>query len=585
VQTSDGGYIASGNRFDMSIYYTNSWILKLSSSGEIVWAKGLKGSKWAFVNQLHPDSDGKCLATGFLYDRDSGIARGWFFQLGGNGNILWQKVTSGNGWGHLSSVQKTRDGGYIGAGSVYLSTSIGSSAWIIKTDASGQIQWQKVYGGFESDYALSIHQTSDRGYIVSGRTNSFTPRTGAIWVFKLNPTGNIGWQRAYSNFKTQLNPWCRQTDDGGYFIALKNHMPFYTAVEPHLWVFKTDEKGLIENCPLGELTHAKPSTPTIAFQDSHVETNDIELEAERIPLLMEDASIIETELCWQAAERPFEVIDWLNRARICMDWPSGVGVGVPGRCAPRNDCFLCPYYLTNAQLSKKIPDFLINIYSELSLISSGIVYGTDSKVALKQLAKHFEKTTSGPFYTEALKTTIIEKLKRSTNINPQLLGSVAEGINAMELDLIPPADSTAKVEAGDYSSVDLNGIALTVFHNVETSGTVSLKLKSGLPAFAKGMHPAWPIFSYEIEFSGKLVKDGFLDISFFIDGISLAGRISDLRLLEWDGRTYRDITTHVDSARGIITGRTARPATYVFMNPRSFNKPLLPSSNQITVMP
>ena len=216
-----------------------------------------------------------------------------------------------------------------------------------------------------------------------------------------------------------------------------------------------------------------------------------------------------------------------------------------------------------------MPDFLLDIYGEITLILSGMGYRADPKNTLHQLERHFDKATIGPFYTETLKASILETLKRSKKIKPQLLGRLVEGINAMELDLIAPVKSTADVNAGRYTSIDFDGVAWMVLSDVEKAGTASFKFKPGLPASAKGMQPAWPIASYELEFTGAMAKNGYLDLSFYIGGVNLAGKISALRLLEWNGKHYRDITTHVDAARGTITGRTNRLATYVIMSPVS----------------
>ena len=66
---------------------------------------------------------------------------------------------------------------------------------------------------------------------------------------------------------------------------------------------------------------------------------------------------------------------------------------------------------------------------------------------------------------------------------------------------------------------------------------------------------------------GGVSKNGYMDVGFYFGGMSFKGPLSTLRIFEWNGKTYKDITTHVDSKRGIITGRTNRLSTFVLMNP------------------
>ena len=69
---------------------------------------------------------------------------------------------------YANSIQQTSDGGYIVAGETMSFGAGGSDAWVLKLDGNGNVQWQKTYGGTGNDYANSIQQTSDGGYIVAG---------------------------------------------------------------------------------------------------------------------------------------------------------------------------------------------------------------------------------------------------------------------------------------------------------------------------------------------------------------------------------------------------------------------------------
>lgn len=116
----------------------------------------------------------------------------------------WARSYGGVGRDGASSVQQTTDGGYIVAGSTDSFSAGSNDAWVFKLDASGIIVWQKTYGGAGNDNASWIQQTSDGGYIVAGYTSSYGAGGIDAWVLKLDSTGNVVWQRTYAGNRPRL---------------------------------------------------------------------------------------------------------------------------------------------------------------------------------------------------------------------------------------------------------------------------------------------------------------------------------------------------------------------------------------------
>ena len=89
-----------------------------------------------------------------------------------------------------------------------------ADAWVLKLDSAGAVTWQKTYGGAGGDYANSIQQTSDGGYIVAGNGSH------SAWLIKLDASGAITWEKAYKGAADQK--WAgpiQQTQDGGYIVG------------------------------------------------------------------------------------------------------------------------------------------------------------------------------------------------------------------------------------------------------------------------------------------------------------------------------------------------------------------------------
>jgi hypothetical protein len=89
------------------------------------------------------------------------------------------KIYGGTWDDWANSVQQTSDGGYILAGLTYSFGAGYYDIFLIKTDVNGNIIWAKTYGGTYWDWAYSVQQTSDGGYIVAGGDNFFLIKTDA----------------------------------------------------------------------------------------------------------------------------------------------------------------------------------------------------------------------------------------------------------------------------------------------------------------------------------------------------------------------------------------------------------------------
>ena len=186
--------------------FVDAYVGKLTSSGSIEWQKALGGATGHDQAQsIKPTPDGGYIMVGFTQSTDGdatgnhGITDAWVVKLSTTGTIVWQKTLGGSSIDEANSIQTTIDGGYLVAGSAYSTNGDvtgnhgGQDAWLVKLDATGAIVWQKALGGTANDYANSIQSTTDGGYIVAGYTNSsdgdVTANHGGsdAWLVKLEP--------------------------------------------------------------------------------------------------------------------------------------------------------------------------------------------------------------------------------------------------------------------------------------------------------------------------------------------------------------------------------------------------------------
>jgi hypothetical protein len=250
-QTADGGYIISGytsSSANGDVSGTNHgkndcWIVKLNALGDIVWNKLLGGSNDDFARSIQQTTDGGYIISGISTSSANGDVSGtnhgysdyWIVKLDALGNIIWNKLLGGSGYDDAYNIQQTTDGGYIISG--YSASSAngdvsgtnhgGYDYWIVKLDALGNIVWNKLLGGSNDDYARSIQQTTDGGYIISGYSDSSA--NGDVsgtnhgdydyWIVKLNAIGNIVWNKLLGGSNDDYATFIQQTTDGGYIIS------------------------------------------------------------------------------------------------------------------------------------------------------------------------------------------------------------------------------------------------------------------------------------------------------------------------------------------------------------------------------
>ena len=631
-RTRDGGYIVAGGA--STSIYSYAWVLKLDSNGDIEWQNSYgTGEGKEYANSIQQTKDDGYIVAGSI--RPSGAAGrdAWVLKLDSNGSIQWQKsYGAGPTMGRIeyaNSIQQTKDDGYIVAGSTGAGAA-GPNMWVFKLDSAGGIEWQKTYGGDGFDTARDIQQTWDGGYIVAGYSDPAGNGRNDIWAVKLDNAGAIEWHKTYGTEGWESARDIEQTRDGGYILAgdgyaddafllkfdsagglewqktyggigsdfltsvhqtpgtYKYFAAGYTAsygvADYDVWLLKLDHEGDVHNCSSRlqfELTEV-PNISGFRTENTNVTPLNTTVSPVQLPNVeRRGTQASATGVCYYveptvAGQTFCEANPWHPLCTMCEQFPDGPLCDIEEEDQEYSRS-LRSYIdeirikerfsgrFRRATSAEKGTSYLSNIYWAISPIGFTTRPRRAPKDSIDHVVELFEKAPTGVNYTEPMKSSLIKTMRNSKQVTPKTMNMLAKAINAMELDLRAPSMLSAKPQAGRYSAVDFQGIAWAAFRNLEKPGEISLRIKEGVPAFVRGFKPGWPISKYEFDFRGKLAENGYIDINFNINEVIFFGQPSDLRILEWNGKSYRDITTHVDFARGFITGRTNNLATYVIV--------------------
>ncbi|MES2573769.1 MAG: T9SS type A sorting domain-containing protein [Bacteroidota bacterium] len=269
--TKDGGFILAGTSGSNIGFQkkenckgnTDFWLIKLDANGEEQWQKTIGGSSQDDLLCVFQTRDGGYMLGGSsssspeiikndnsnekkivnskpdLYaksEKSRGNMDYWIVKLNKNGEVQWQKTYGGEYADLLRSMEQTKDGGYI-LGGYSNSSQSGEKAdatngigdyWIVKIDDTGNIEWQKTYGGNGDNQLYVIHQTEDGGYIAGGNSNSTSSlcsiggnvRSGTdFWVLKMDEKGEVVWTETYDFGKVDILTSLVENKDHTYLIG------------------------------------------------------------------------------------------------------------------------------------------------------------------------------------------------------------------------------------------------------------------------------------------------------------------------------------------------------------------------------
>jgi len=251
VQTADGGFFFSGfldvtssngegstDKGSLTAHGVGEfWGTKIDTDGNLEWRKffgGTNNDRSFGVVNAH---DGGYILAGASESDDFDISNPkgsydfWAVKVDKNGTMEWEKSYGGTGIDQAQDILATPDGGYVITGNTFSSdTQVTknngqSDVWLIKIDDSGQLLWQKSFGGSGFDAAHSVRPTSDGGLLVCGNSKSFDGDVSEnfgendIWIFKTNAQGELQWEKSFGGLSLDFGYDAIETADGSFVLV------------------------------------------------------------------------------------------------------------------------------------------------------------------------------------------------------------------------------------------------------------------------------------------------------------------------------------------------------------------------------
>jgi len=221
-QTTDGGYVIVGSTESFGQGACDVYLIKTDSAGNLQWQKTFGGTDYECGYSGQQTIDGGFIIVGYTWSFGHGCSDVYLIKTDSGGNPQWQKTFGGSSWDYGWSISQVRDEGYIITGYTYSFGAEEANVYLIKTDSAGNLQWQKTFGGSGDDFGYVVQQTTDGGYIIAGETFfdiDTAPCDCNVYLIKTDSTGNLQWQKVFRESFCNMQLSIQQTSDAGYIIT------------------------------------------------------------------------------------------------------------------------------------------------------------------------------------------------------------------------------------------------------------------------------------------------------------------------------------------------------------------------------
>ena len=367
---------------DPNSYFKDVFVVKLSSVGTIEWQYAYGGpeeeSDWNWSTQLttvQQTSDGGYILGCDTKSFGAGGYDVWILKLSSDGTIEWQKTYGGANneiARNRPSIQQTSDGGYIFAGNTSSFGEGSSDAWILKLFSDGNIEWQRAYGREGGDAAHAIYETADGGFIVGGNSNSFTEDGNLdIWLLKLTSDGSIEWQKTYGGEDTDQAFAFQQTSDEGFVAA--GYTRSFDAIGDDLFVLKLSPDGEIwPDRGLVKDADALVSDTNVSPVDTYIVPLNVGVASQAINLSDYNTNAIGELIAWNLNQPPANVS---LRSEMNSSFFKGEKLV---NITWEQDSYNSSFNIEEYNIYRKFPGDGFGIYEEIARVSAGTFEYADS---------------------------------------------------------------------------------------------------------------------------------------------------------------------------------------------------------------
>ena len=253
ANTLDGGFLLSGHTKNTKTGHRDGWLLQLDEKGDTLWQKILGGPQNDAFTGAVQTADGGLIAAGY-FGMTEGKRALWIYRAYEDGNIRWQKTFGGKTQDEARAIIETREGNFAIAGTTK-SGKGNQNIWLFLIDKEGKPLHYQIFGSRQFEEVYDLIELKDGGFAMTGyaKTNKQNKGNGLkdMWVIKTNAKGEMVWERTFGGKSNDSAYGITETTDGGLVLV------GYTF--SHLMGANTSKAAIIKCDKDGELVWEMPA--------------------------------------------------------------------------------------------------------------------------------------------------------------------------------------------------------------------------------------------------------------------------------------------------------------------------------------
>jgi hypothetical protein len=232
IECSGGGFLVAGKTKSFDGGRESAWLIRTDADGNLIWSRTYVGTEGF---RLLEYSGGGFVVAG-SYGSD-----GWLLRTDNSGIAIWNRTYGGTEWDQIHGLVENTDGGFALSGQTRSYGAGQYDLWLVITNSIGSILENRVSGGTDGDYGVSIVECTGGGYAISGRTTSFGAGSLDAWLVRTDSSGSRVWDQTYGGAAEERGSDLVECEQGGFAIA--GYTESLGAGDWDMWLIRTDNMG------------------------------------------------------------------------------------------------------------------------------------------------------------------------------------------------------------------------------------------------------------------------------------------------------------------------------------------------------